>query len=335
MNFPDSPVHGQQFVSQGSMWTYDSTIPAWTGGAPVGSQGPQGLPGGPQGPQGSVGAAGPQGPQGPTGAQGPTGVTGPQGAVGAGAQGPPGNVGAQGPAGLTGPQGPQGATGAGAQGPQGAAGAVPDMANYLQRYAVNYIDNGGRLNIIGSTGTIAALPGSGPDKLEIMSQTGADAAYVAFHRPGVFAAAFGIDTDNQWKVGGWSYGASSYKLLHEGNSFNLGTPAIIAAGNNNVTTNGYMAAGAFLSGYGWLGNYNGGLDFRVKQSYGVGAGSTVTAIYAAAGQVFRILVVGTGGITLPAGMKWASGSPKWGLLYTFVSGWSDGTSFWLTTTPFN
>jgi hypothetical protein len=38
-----------------------------------------------------------------------------------------------------------------------------------------------------------------------------------FHRPGAYAAFFGLDTDNAWKVGGWSMGATSYKLYHEGN----------------------------------------------------------------------------------------------------------------------
>ena len=43
------------------------------------------------------------------------------------------------------------------------------------------------------------------------------AAALGFHRPGVFGAFFGLDSDNAWKVGGWSYGANSYKLWHEGN----------------------------------------------------------------------------------------------------------------------
>lgn len=45
----------------------------------------------------------------------------------------------------------------------------------------------------------------------------AGAAFMSFHRPGAHAANFGIDTDNVWKVGGWSMGAVAYKLWHEGN----------------------------------------------------------------------------------------------------------------------
>lgn len=42
-------------------------------------------------------------------------------------------------------------------------------------------------------------------------------ALMTFIRQGVFANHLGIDTDNQWKVGGWSSGALSYKLWHQGN----------------------------------------------------------------------------------------------------------------------
>lgn len=45
----------------------------------------------------------------------------------------------------------------------------------------------------------------------------AGAAVMTFHRPSSYAAFFGIDTDNNWKVGGWSMGAVSYKIWHEGN----------------------------------------------------------------------------------------------------------------------
>ena len=72
--------------------------------------------------------------------------------------------------------------------------------------------------------------------------TAGDAAYIAFNRAGQYAGLLGIDTDNQWKVGGWSMGANSYKLLHEGNSFSLATagwlttPSSISAANVSITT---------------------------------------------------------------------------------------------------
>lgn len=41
---------------------------------------------------------------------------------------------------------------------------------------------------------------------------GTGAAAMTFHRPSSRAEYFGLDTDNQWKVGGWSAGANSYVL---------------------------------------------------------------------------------------------------------------------------
>lgn len=67
------------------------------------------------------------------------------------------------------------------------------------------------------TGAIAQSGGS-LGALEVMGTSGAgNAAFMSFHRPGVYAAYFGLDTDNQWKVGGWSAGAVAYKIWHEGN----------------------------------------------------------------------------------------------------------------------
>jgi hypothetical protein len=52
---------------------------------------------------------------------------------------------------------------------------------------------------------------------EIQARDTSSAAYLSFHRPGVFACHVGIDTDNQLKVGGWSFGGASYRIWHEGN----------------------------------------------------------------------------------------------------------------------
>jgi len=43
--------------------------------------------------------------------------------------------------------------------------------------------------------------------LESVAASSSDAAFMAFHRPGNFAAYFGLDTDNWFAVGGWSYGS--------------------------------------------------------------------------------------------------------------------------------
>ena len=62
-------------------------------------------------------------------------------------------------------------------------------------------------------------------------------AYMSFHRPGIYAAYFGLDTDNNFAVGGWSAGAAlgSMKV----GSFGVGTAASGTAGEiravNNIT----------------------------------------------------------------------------------------------------
>ena len=62
------------------------------------------------------------------------------------------------------------------------------------------------------------------------------AAMLAFHN-GSFAGYFGIDTDNQLKIGGWSFGANAYKLLHEGLSglFSFGATLFIKQSANPTT----------------------------------------------------------------------------------------------------
>lgn len=116
----------------------------------------------------------------------------------------------------------------------------------------------GRLGIAASAGAIGAATGS-VSNLEVIGVGGAsDAAFMTFHRPGSYAGYFGIDTNNKWSVGGWSMGANSYALFHEGNlqpsveklatartiggvSFdgtaNINLPGVNTAGNQSTTGN--------------------------------------------------------------------------------------------------
>lgn len=82
----------------------------------------------------------------------------------------------------------------------------------------------GQVSIVGTgallpaSTTMAAATGN-TAALMVQSQgTGgtAGAAFMSFHRPSSYAAHIGIDTDNFWKVGGWSAGGVSYKIWHEG-----------------------------------------------------------------------------------------------------------------------
>lgn len=67
------------------------------------------------------------------------------------------------------------------------------------------------------------------------------AAFMSFHRPGIFAGTLGLDTDNQWKVGGWSMGAVAYRLWHEGN-FNPGSKSDVGHGHGIGDVAGLAAA---------------------------------------------------------------------------------------------
>lgn len=60
-------------------------------------------------------------------------------------------------------------------------------------------------------------------------QSGA-ASFITFNRTGDFACYFGLDTDNQLKIGGWSLGANAYRIIHEGVS-NWSVPAGINFGS--------------------------------------------------------------------------------------------------------
>ncbi|RWM29784.1 hypothetical protein [Mesorhizobium sp.] len=69
----------------------------------------------------------------------------------------------------------------------------------------------------GATGNNAMAVATGSlGEVEVRGN-GAGAAMASFHRPGAFAAYFGLDTDNKWKVGGWSMGAGAYEIVHMGN----------------------------------------------------------------------------------------------------------------------
>lgn len=67
----------------------------------------------------------------------------------------------------------------------------------------------------GSSGGVSSVGASGA--FEVRGGGTTNAAYISFHRPGVFAANFGLDSDNVWRVGGWSYGAVAYTIRHTGN----------------------------------------------------------------------------------------------------------------------
>jgi hypothetical protein len=83
----------------------------------------------------------------------------------------------------------------------------------------------------------------------------AGAAFMSFHRPGAYAAYLGLDTDNQFKVGGWSMGATSYALLHAWN-FNSYAPTLAwvwASGTWGISVTGNAATATLASSVPWSG----------------------------------------------------------------------------------
>ncbi|MGZ0702559.1 phage tail-collar fiber domain-containing protein [Pseudomonas piscis] len=65
-----------------------------------------------------------------------------------------------------------------------------------------------------ASGSITGVSGSSGG-IEVRGSGGA--AIFSFHRPGSFGVNFGLDTDNQLKVGGWSMGGVAHTIWHSGN----------------------------------------------------------------------------------------------------------------------
>ena len=49
----------------------------------------------------------------------------------------------------------------------------------------------------------------------VQNNGGTGASFMSFHRAGSYASYFGLDNDNQWAVGGWSYGAGRRLLAFQ------------------------------------------------------------------------------------------------------------------------
>ena len=73
------------------------------------------------------------------------------------------------------------------------------------------------------------------------------AAMIGFHRPGVYAAYFGLDSDNVWKVGGWSMGAVAYPILHS-NNYTSYSPSLTGTGASGTWGISITGSAATLGG---------------------------------------------------------------------------------------
>lgn len=72
-------------------------------------------------------------------------------------------------------------------------------------------------SIVFNSGDGFATAGGGLACLEVRGTGGDAPALLEFHRPGSFGAYFGLRSDNEFAVGGWSYGAQSWKVFTERN----------------------------------------------------------------------------------------------------------------------
>jgi hypothetical protein len=156
-------------------------------------------------------------------------------------QGPPGPPG---PAGPTGPQGPQGATTY-----QTGPGLHINTATTPQTIDVvtPYLPlTGGRMSgQIGTSSSTGGVAQPNPTTgLMVYGAGGAsDAAYIVLQRPGYFAVAFGLDTDNQLAYGGWSLG-SGRRVLWDSNNFNPGSYLPLSGGSvsGSLSTSGILVS---------------------------------------------------------------------------------------------
>lgn len=100
----------------------------------------------------------------------------------------------------------------------------------------------GKLRTAGTRGVIGQSESSN-STLEIMGNSGEDAAFLTFHRPNIHAVHFGLDTNNELKFGGYSEGTSSYRLWTEKNF-----PYETGSWTPNVEIGGVLASYAYRSG---------------------------------------------------------------------------------------
>lgn len=83
------------------------------------------------------------------------------------------------------------------------------------------------VKVIGtSTGNVATTDASQINQSghEVQASNATSAAYLSFHRPGLYGVHFGLNTKNKLTIGGWSLGNNEYKVFHEGEAVLVKAP---------------------------------------------------------------------------------------------------------------
>ena len=111
--------------------------------------------------------------------------------------------------------------------------------NFYRKYSLANVKTGlfATRNVAFGTQTTTLLTATGSQGgLECQGiNSAAAAAFMAFHRPNRYASYFGLDTDNQFAVGGWSAGTALASMKM--GSLGVGTTASGTAGEIRATNN--------------------------------------------------------------------------------------------------
>lgn len=126
---------------------------------------------------------------------------------------------------------------------------------------------------IGYTVSGAAVSYGGHAGPQILGQ-GGSGAIITFHRPGAYAINLGLDTDNQVKIGGWSFGAAAYKIVTADSRNSRGATRLYRNDNDSD-----FSVQTYWTGARWrLRGYTGDTyHAEAEVSYADSAGSATTA----------------------------------------------------------
>ena len=99
----------------------------------------------------------------------------------------------------------------------------------------SYLNTTAQLNAQGNQTTTLLTASGSLGGIMVQGAGSSAGAFISFHRPSAFASYFGLDTDNQFTGGGWSYGAAmgNFKML----SLGVGTTASGTSGEIRATNN--------------------------------------------------------------------------------------------------
>ena len=144
----------------------------------------------------------------------------------------------------------------------------------------------GRISFTANNDVLESASGS-LGSIEIYQNNAGADAFMAFHVAGDFAAYFGLKGDiNDFAVGGWSMGATYYRIWHQGNDgAGSGLDADLLDGYNSAT--GATANTiALRDGSGHL-TMNYGFSSYLNMSHSVGTRSSDTIFYSSTDNYIR------------------------------------------------